>query len=86
MNLFIRFFFLKNKFINLFISFLLFRSVTLLLQISLPCILFGSDKSYITLKGGTNVDFAPSIDYTINVFKPMLQKFGADFNCDIVKR
>ncbi|KAK6642896.1 hypothetical protein RUM43_004398 [Polyplax serrata] len=61
-------------------------SVALLLQVSLPLILFGNDKSHLTLKGGTNTDFAPPIDYTINVFKPMVQKFGIDFECEINRR
>ncbi|KAL0278217.1 UNVERIFIED_CONTAM: hypothetical protein PYX00_000099 [Menopon gallinae] len=61
-------------------------SVCLLLQVSLPCILFGKGESKLTLKGGTNVPMAPQIDYVVNVFKPMLEKFGATFNCKIVRR
>lgn len=66
--------------------FFIFRSVALILQVSLPLILFGNNKSHLTLKGGTNADFAPPIDYTINVFKPMVQNFGIDFECEINRR
>lgn len=62
------------------------RSVVLLCQVALPSMLFGSGKSLLTIKGGTNADLAPSVDYFINVFKPILQKFGADFNCDVIRR
>lgn len=29
---------------------------------------------------------APQVDYIINVFKPMLEKFGATFDCKVIKR
>lgn len=43
------------------------RSVGLLLQISLPCVLFTEGPSELCLKGGTNAEMAPQIDYTIKV-------------------
>ncbi|KAJ7074377.1 RNA 3'-terminal phosphate cyclase domain-containing protein [Mycena amicta] len=43
---------------------------TLLLQIALPLLLFGSKTSTITLKGGTNATNAPQIDYIQHVFLP----------------
>lgn len=59
-------------------------AITLLCQVSLPCLLFSGAKSEISilLKGGTNVGMAPQIEYYKYVFKPNLNRFGADFICN----
>ena len=59
-------------------------AITLLCQVSLPCLLFSGADSYISLylKGGTNVGMAPQIEYYIHVFKPNLNRFGVDFTCN----
>ncbi|XP_074490565.1 RNA 3'-terminal phosphate cyclase isoform X2 [Sebastes fasciatus] len=61
-------------------------SVCLLLQVSLPCSLFAASSSELRLKGGTNAEMAPQIDYTIKVFKPIVEKFGVHFDCDVIMR
>lgn len=61
-------------------------SVCLLLQVSLPCVLFAAAPSDLRLRGGTNAEMAPQIDYTAMVFKPIAEKFGFTFNCDIKTR
>ncbi|XP_036443052.1 RNA 3'-terminal phosphate cyclase [Colossoma macropomum] len=61
-------------------------SVGLLLQVSLPCALFAEGSSELCLKGGTNAEMAPQIDYTIKVFKPIAEKFGVHFDCDVRMR
>ncbi|AWP10422.1 putative RNA 3'-terminal phosphate cyclase [Scophthalmus maximus] len=61
-------------------------SVCLLLQVALPCALFTDASSQFCLKGGTNAEMAPQIDYTLKVFKPVLEKFGVHFDCDIRMR
>lgn len=61
-------------------------SVCLLMQVSMPCILFAASPSELRLKGGTNAEMAPQIDYTVMVFKPIVEKFGFTFNCDIKMR
>lgn len=43
------------------------RSVCLLLQAALPCALFTGASSQLCLKGGTNAEMAPQIDYTVKV-------------------
>lgn len=43
------------------------RSVCLLLQVALPCALYADAASQLCLKGGTNAEMAPQIDYTIKV-------------------
>lgn len=57
-------------------------STTLLLQISLPLLLFApcpSPASILTLRGGTNATQAPQIDYTKHIFLPFLRRhFGVD--------
>ncbi|XP_031574471.1 RNA 3'-terminal phosphate cyclase-like [Actinia tenebrosa] len=61
-------------------------SICLLIQVALPCLLYGPSTSQLTLKGGTNADMAPPIDYMIDVFKPAAEKFGVQFNLEIEKR
>nr|XP_035925429.1 RNA 3'-terminal phosphate cyclase isoform X4 [Halichoerus grypus]XP_035925430.1 RNA 3'-terminal phosphate cyclase isoform X4 [Halichoerus grypus] len=61
-------------------------SVCLLMQVSMPCVLFAASASELRLKGGTNAEMAPQIDYTTMVFKPIVEKFGFKFNCDIKMR
>nr|XP_036871098.1 RNA 3'-terminal phosphate cyclase [Manis javanica] len=61
-------------------------SVCLLMQVSMPCVLFAASPSELHLKGGTNAEMAPQIDYTAMVFKPIVEKFGFRFNCDIKMR
>uniref|UniRef100_A0A8V5G4P5 RNA 3'-terminal phosphate cyclase n=2 Tax=Melopsittacus undulatus TaxID=13146 RepID=A0A8V5G4P5_MELUD len=61
-------------------------SVCLLMQVAMPCVLFGASPSELHLKGGTNAEMAPQIDYTVMVFKPIVEKFNFTFNCNIKKR
>ncbi|XP_038601738.1 RNA 3'-terminal phosphate cyclase [Tachyglossus aculeatus] len=61
-------------------------SVCLLMQVSMPCVLFAASPSQLYLKGGTNAEMAPQIDYTVMVFKPIVEKFGFKFTCDIKMR
>ena len=65
---------------------LFFRAVSLLLQIALPCLMFTPQASHITLRGGTNAEMAPQIDYTVQVLQPMLELFGIKMDCQIGKR
>jgi len=44
-----------------------FRSIGLLIQVALPCILFGNGITTLKLRGGTNAEMAPQIDYTTEV-------------------
>lgn len=43
-----------------------------MLQVSLPCVLFAASPSELRLRGGTNAEMAPQIDYTA-----MVRAFGA---------
>ncbi|XP_069794106.1 RNA 3'-terminal phosphate cyclase [Narcine bancroftii] len=61
-------------------------SVCLLMQVSIPCVLFAAAPSELILRGGTNAEMAPQIDYTLQVCKPIIEKFGFQFNCDLKMR
>ncbi|RPD65847.1 RNA 3'-terminal phosphate cyclase [Lentinus tigrinus ALCF2SS1-7] len=65
-------------------------SIGLLLQVSLPCLLFSpspGSPSTLLLRGGTNATHAPQIDYTQHVFLPFLRRhLGLDPTLEIVKR
>ncbi|XP_067086787.1 RNA 3'-terminal phosphate cyclase [Osmerus mordax] len=61
-------------------------SIGLLLQVSLPCGLYADGPLNLCLKGGTNAEMAPQIDYTIKVFKPIVERFGVHFDCDVKMR
>ncbi|KXS09839.1 RNA 3'-terminal phosphate cyclase [Gonapodya prolifera JEL478] len=52
-------------------------SVALLIQASLPVLLLQPGRTRLTLRGGTDVDHAPPIDYVTKVFQPVVhQKIG----------
>lgn len=40
-----------------------FRSICLLLQAALPCLLYSKTQTTLNLYGGTNAEMAPQIDY-----------------------
>jgi RNA 3'-terminal phosphate cyclase (ATP) len=65
-------------------------SVMLLLQISLPLLLFSNNSgtSSLTLKGGTNADQAPQVDYTQYVFLRFFERFfpGPEIRLQTKKR
>ena len=58
----------------------------LLFQVSLPVALYAKGPINMSLLGGTDADMAPPVDYTINVFKPMAEKFGVSFDLKTVRR
>ncbi|XP_046637601.1 RNA 3'-terminal phosphate cyclase-like [Daphnia pulicaria] len=61
-------------------------SITLIIQAVLPCLLFAGKRSVIKMKGGTNVDMAPPIDYLTDIFSSFAKKFGAHFSCKLIRR
>ncbi|EFA81510.1 RNA 3'-terminal phosphate cyclase [Heterostelium album PN500] len=61
-------------------------SITLLIQIALPCLLFTPKSTKLDLGGGTNVDFSPAADYLMNVFFPIAKQFGINSNMEVLKR
>ena len=61
-------------------------SVMLLLQVALPCLLYGDKNSRVSLRGGTNASFAPQVDHTAMVLCPISKRFGINFDINIVRR
>ncbi|XP_058833929.1 RNA 3'-terminal phosphate cyclase [Topomyia yanbarensis] len=61
-------------------------SISLLMQAVLPVAIFGSGSITLDLKGGTNVDMAPQVDFMTEIFRPNLEKFGATFDFDLLRR
>ncbi|OSD02787.1 RNA 3'-terminal phosphate cyclase [Trametes coccinea BRFM310] len=66
-------------------------SIALLLQVSLPCLIFSPNPSAppsgLILRGGTNATQAPQIDYTEHVFLPFVRKhLGVQPTLSVVKR
>lgn len=61
-------------------------AVTLLAQISLPVALFMKPDTTIELdlRGGTNAEMAPNIDYYQHVFRPIISRFGVNFDIDSI--
>lgn len=61
-------------------------SISLLMQVALPCTLFAKSEVTLKLRGGTNADMAPQIDYMTEIFRPNLEKFGGTFDFDLLRR
>lgn len=61
-------------------------SISLLLQVALPCTLLADSPVSLSLQGGTNAEMAPQIDYTTEVFRPIMEKFGATFDFELFRR
>lgn len=70
-------------------------ATTLLLQVSLPCLLFSptsfdpaeaQPETELILCGGTNAIQAPQVDYTAQVFLPFLRRFGLTPSLDVKLR
>ena len=45
-----------------------FRSICLLIQAALPCLMFAPAATGVVMRGGTNADKAPPIDYLLKVY------------------
>ena len=61
-------------------------SITLVLQTLVPIALFGKDCSTFEIIGGTDVKFAPTIDYFMHVFSANLLRIGAKVWTEEVSR
>ncbi|XP_060880160.1 RNA 3'-terminal phosphate cyclase [Metopolophium dirhodum] len=61
-------------------------SIPLMIQSALPVAIFSNHNSSITMKGGTDVSFAPSMDYVKKVLFPIYKLFGVHCEALINKR
>lgn len=58
-------------------------STSLVFQTLLPILIFGKDKSNLTLIGGTHVPMSPSYNYLCDVFLPAIASIGIDSKLNI---
>ncbi|MEB3765071.1 MAG: RNA 3'-terminal phosphate cyclase [Desulfurococcales archaeon] len=61
-------------------------SISLLLQAILPALAFAQEPVEATIRGGTDVKMAPTIDYMRMVFAPLLSLFGYNVDIELVRR
>lgn len=61
-------------------------SITLVLQAFMIPAIFAPSKVHVTLKGGTDVRWSPSVDYLQNITIPILGHMGYDAKMEIIKR
>ncbi|SPP89654.1 blast:RNA 3'-terminal phosphate cyclase [Drosophila guanche] len=59
-------------------------SITLIYQTILPVLLFDGRSSRVDLTGGTNVFFAPQVEYMLQVLQPNLERFGISFKLKVL--
>uniref|UniRef100_A0A0G4I2Z9 RNA 3'-terminal phosphate cyclase domain-containing protein n=1 Tax=Chromera velia CCMP2878 TaxID=1169474 RepID=A0A0G4I2Z9_9ALVE len=61
-------------------------SISLMIQASLPTLLFAGGETHLTLQGGTDVSFSPSVNYLAEALFPRLRQMGASVDMQVVKR
>jgi len=61
-------------------------SISLILQVLIPVVAISQKKIDLTIKGGTDVLWSPSIDYTQYVLKDAYSKMGIKFSVELSKR
>ena len=61
-------------------------AITLLLQAALPALALAFPLETLVLRGGTNVNFSPSIDYALLAHAPLLERFGVPAHLAVVAR
>ncbi|XP_068158442.1 RNA 3'-terminal phosphate cyclase [Drosophila tropicalis] len=60
-------------------------SITLVYQVALPVLLFAGKVSRVEAFGGTNVAFAPPVEYMQEILEPNLRRFGITFHLNVVR-
>lgn len=60
-------------------------STGLILQTAIPVLSFADGPSRITIKGGTHVQWSPTLDYLIRVFLPEVTKIGISTDLTVKK-
>lgn len=61
-------------------------SITLLVECLLPAMIKADGPTTLTVTGGTDVRWSPTIDYFKSVFLPALREFGARVKIDVIRR
>ena len=61
-------------------------SIPLILQVLIPVVALSQKKLSLSIKGGTDVLWSPTIDYTKYVLKEAYSRMGINFELDVIKR
>ena len=61
-------------------------SISLILQVLIPVVSISQKKLSLIIKGGTDVLWSPSMDYTQHVLKEAYSRMGIEFSIEIIKR
>ncbi|QUC64672.1 RNA 3'-phosphate cyclase [Nitrosopumilus sp. K4] len=61
-------------------------SIPLILQVLIPISAINQRKLELSIKGGTDVAWSPTIDYTNNVLREAYERLGINFSIELVKR
>ena len=61
-------------------------SISLILQVLIPVIAISKKKFYLKIKGGTDVLWSPSFDYTQYVLREAFSRMGINFSLELSKR
>ena len=61
-------------------------SISLILQVLTPIVGILQKKICLTVKGGTDVSWSPSIEYTKKVLREAYKRMGINFSLEIIKR
>ena len=61
-------------------------SISLILQVLIPVVAISQKKLDLTIKGGTDVLWSPSIDYTQYVLREAYSRMGIEFSLELCKR
>jgi RNA 3'-terminal phosphate cyclase (ATP) len=61
-------------------------SISLILQVLVPVVAISQKKLNLIIKGGTDVLWSPSIDYTQNVLREAYSRMGIEFSVKLNKR
>ena len=61
-------------------------SISLILQVLIPVVAIAQKKLNLTIKGGTDVLWSPSIDYTKHVLRSAYSRMGIEFSVELSKR
>ncbi|MFB5646519.1 MAG: RNA 3'-terminal phosphate cyclase [Candidatus Nitrosomaritimum yanchengensis] len=61
-------------------------SIALIIQVLIPVVAICKKKLKLIIKGGTNVLWSPTIDYSMIVLKELYSRMGIDFSLNVIKR
>lgn len=61
-------------------------SISLILQVLIPVSAINQKKLELFIKGGTDVAWSPTMDYTNNVLREAYERLGINFSIELIKR